>query len=764
MMLDDAELREQPEPEGAEEVEETGPIPKKLKAILAIEGNLLDFINDDPDLDLTSILERVETGFQSDKESMKDYIEKQDKLTKLASMKADEGDKTFPFQGASKIMMQHLAQAAIDFNSRTVPEVVNRKDIANVDMWGGEDEEKCYRAERVASATNWWLKKGIKGWSRMKDRGLLLQPVNGMYFNKIWWADHKINESLITAQCMIYDHDADSFELAPRKSHEFPVERNDYISLIREGQWEPIKQLEDENKDAKQPVIEKPLKMIESHCTLDLDQDGYSEPYIVTWSDEYDAIVRIERRFSEDDVECKDGQVIEIAGEEFFVQHGFIPSLEKAAVYDGWGTLLYSAFEQINTLYRQAIDANTLNITAMNSGFMSTSLKAPGRAKSGRVELIMGQFSRVDAGAGISLKDQIWTPPFNGMSQGFYQMLTDLKTEIMTYCAASQSVDVQAGQAASLYLAQLQQALKVPNAIMSRVYESLSKEFQRIYDLQKRYMDNETYLQIVDWHPHVPPSIQQQYQEARAQWEVIAYQAAMQGMAPPEPPKDPQAVAMSYVTKDKDFADSLQLITSADPTLGSREERLYRAEIVVNNATANPDIYNKYQAHRSMLKEIGIPNLDEVLPEPTNQPDPMMEAQIRWTHADAARMESEVAVNKASAQEKMANAASKATKAQLDEEMGEAKIDNLNADTMNKLIGIDEKQANIEVKALDIATEHNRQDIEERKLYAQQAMQPVVSEHPEHGNITEDDIQTTMREHGMTRDQVLSALQQQEQV
>lgn len=757
-MLDEHELDELPEPEGHEEPEEEGSIPKRLKEIIAIEGNLLDYIDKSGDLDLNAIRERVINGYEADRESMKDYIEKQTKITKLAAMKADEGDKTFPFQGASKIMMQHLAQAAIDFNSRTVPEVVNRKDIANVDLWGGEDEEKCYRAERVASATNWWLKKGIKGWLRMKDRGLLLQPVNGMYFNKIWWSDNKINETLIPADKMIYDHNADSFEQAPRKSHEFHVERNDYISLVREGQWEPIKQLEEEGKDHNQPLIEKPLVMIEEHCTLDLDRDGYCEPYIATWSQEHDCIVRIERRFDERDVECKNGQVIEISGEEFFVQHGFIPNLEKGAVYDGWGTLLFSAFEQINTLYRQALDANTLNITAMNSGFISTTVKTPGRNKSGRVDLIMGQLSRVDVGSGVSLKDQIWTPQFSGMSQGFYQMLTDLKTEIMTYCSASQQVDVSAGEAASLYIARLQQALKVPNAIMSRVYESLGKEFQRIYDLQKRYMDNETYLSIVDWHPHVPPTILAQYEQAKQQWEMVAFQAMQAGMMPPEPPKDPQAVAMSMVSKDKDFADDLKMITTADPTLGSREERLYRAEVVAAKADQFPNLYNQYEANRELLKEIGVPNLDKVLPEPSNEPDPMMDAQVRWTNADAARMEAEALQKKAATQKTIVDTAGAAAEAHQQEELHEVTVDKIVSETMKNLSGIDKDQAQIEMDAIGVATEHNRQDIEERNQMIEMAKTPVITGHDEHGDITEDDIQTTMKEHGMTREQVLSAL------
>lgn len=755
-MLNEHELEELPEPEGAEEVEESGPIPKALKAILNQEGNLLPYIEENG-IDLEAIRERVINGYEADKASMKDYIDRYDKITKLASMKADEGDKTFPFQGASKVMMQYLAQAAIDFNSRTVPEVVNRKDIACVDMWGGKDQEKEWRGERVSSATNWWLKKGIRGWAKMKDRGLLLLPTHGMYFNKVWWSDNKINESLITANKMVYDHDAESFDEAPRKSHTFPVERNDYISLTREGQWEPIKTLEDEKSDSAQPQIEKPLEMIESHCTLDLDGDGYSEPYIVTWNNDYDSIVRIERRFHENDVEVKDGQVIEISGEEFFIQHGFIPSLDKPAVYDGWGTLLYAAFEQINTLYRQAIDANTLNITAMNSGFISTSLKAPGRSKSGRVELIMGQLSKVDAGAGQKLSDMIWTPQFQGMSQGFYALLENLKTEVMTYCATSQSVDVNAGQAASLYLAQLQQAMKVPNAIMSRVYEGLSREFKRLYDLQKRYMDDETYKSIVDWKPNVPPSVMQQYQQAVEQWQQVAVQAMQQGMQPPEPPKNPEEIALAMVNKQNDFADDLDLITSADPALGSREERLYRSEFVVNQANQFPQLYNQHQAHRNMLIEIGVPNVDQVLPEPSNQPDPMAEAQVEWTLSDAQKNRATAIEKTVASEAKKIETHIKARKIDIEEERAQIDNDKVLSETMENLSKIDKNEAEIALQTLD----HARKDVE-MELDAQgqltQRQGYKVMDHPEHGEITEADIQQTMADNGMTRDEVMAAL------
>jgi hypothetical protein len=748
-MLEERELRENNEPEGPEEIEYSGPIPRKLKDILGKEGNLIEWLEEDSPGSLEAIRERVISGYESDKLSMKDYIERHKAITKLASMKADEGDKTFPFQGASKVMMQYLAQAAIDFNSRTAPEIVNKKNVAAVDMWGGQDEEKYNRGERVASSVNWQIKKGIKGWASMKDRGLLLQPVHGMCFNKLWWADGKIQESLIPADKMIYDHDADSFAEAPRKSHTFRVEINDYISLTREGQWDDIETLENElkdGKDGKQPEVQKPLEMIESHCTLDLDGDGYCEPYIVTWSEEYDCIVRIERRFHEDDVECKDGCVIEISGEEFFVQHGFIPSLDKPAVYDGWGTLLYAAFEQINTLYRQAIDANTLNITAMNSGFISTSVKAPGRSKSGRVELIQGQLTKVDAGAGQKLSDMIWTPQFQGMSQGFYQLLQDLKTEVMSYCAASQQMDVQAGEAASMYLARLQQALKVPNAIMGRVYGSMSLELTRIYDLMKRYMDNDTYIAIVDWHPSVPPSIQQQYEQAMQQWEQAG--GMLLGI---EPPQDPQAVAMSKVSKDNDFADSLNIITTADPSLGSKEERLYMAEVLTMKAAEQPNLYNAYEANKMLLKEMGVPNLDKVLPEPNNEPDPMAQLQMEWTKADIEKM-------RADSEAKMAAIEQKNADIMLRMEKQQAELDKILSETMKNLAEVDAKEASTGMQVL----EHARKDVEmeleaQRNLTDRKAYK--VMDHPEHGEITEADIQQTMADNGMTRDEVIAQLQ-----
>ena len=737
-------------------------IPKALQKIIDSDDILADLSEED----LTDIQLRVTDGYDLDWSTMEDYVRRYEDIINLAAMSDETGDKTFPFIGASKVMLPQLSKAAVEFNSRTVPEVVNRKDIANVKVWGQQSEIKSAIAERRSLAINWQLKKGIKGWPDRMDRALLLLPVSGMVFKKKWWDDGKICEALITADKMVYDHDAESFDDAPRKSHWFYIDQNVYESYVRSGYYAPIEEIEKQKDDnTKQQKIDKPLKLIESHCTLDLDHDGYCEPYIVTFYEQSKQVVKVQRRFNKPDIFVDDGQIVRIDGEEFFTQSGFLPSLQKPAVFIGWGDLLYDLLKAINTMMRQMIDAGTLNNTAMNSGFISSSAQAPGRSKSGRLELILGQLTKVDVGAGQSLKDMIWTPQFSGVSQGFYQLLTDLRAEIDMYTSASQAMDVSAGEAATLYLARLQQSLKVPNAITSRVYGSLTKEFERIDDLMNRYMPEEKYKGIINWHPKVPPSIKQQYEQAMAQYEAMSQQAMAKGMTMPiPPPDDPQAVAEMGITKEGDFAEAFDIITTADPTLGNEQERIAKAEIVATRAQTVQGVYNVYETEKKFLEAIGAVDIDKMLPEPTNEPDPMMMAQVRWTNADAARMEAEATFKKADTQKKVVDTAGAAAKAHQDEEMHEVTVDKIVSETMKNLSGIDETHANIEMQALGVATEHNAQDIEERRLYTEQAQNPVVAGHEEHGDITEDDIQSTMKAHGMTREQVLNALSQQDEV
>ncbi len=622
------------------EFDETPELPKELAAILDLEGeNALSLLEEK---DRTAVRERVIDGYKQDRQSMEDYLRKYDDVLDLAGMKDDKGDKTFPFVGASRIKMPYLAQAAIDFNSRTVPEVINRKNIAKVSVWGTADWHEEQRAKRVASAMNWQLKKGIKNWDKSHDWALLYLPIIGQYFTKKWWENERIEESMITSNRMIFDHDAESFEKAERKSHPFDLCHNDYRSYVVSGYYDPIPEVEARLADRDQPPIEKDLELIESHCTLDLDGDGYCEPYIVTWSEEYNRILRIEARFVESDIELFDGQVYKITGEEFFTQTGFIPNMDKPAVYDGYGTLFYDYLEALNTMMRQLVDAGTLNNVAGSSGFINSNIRTGGRTKKGPLEMVMGQLTPVDVGMGTNLNQSIFTMPFTGPSQGAYQLFENLRDEYRVFTTAAQSVDANPGEAAALYLARLQQALKVPTAIMSRVYAGLSGEFNRIYDLMGRYMSEEDYFAIIDWQPDITAEDEQMFQAALQQHQM----AAAQGVPTP-PPTPPEILAQAEVSKAEDFNDDPDIIPTADPTMGNEFERLARAEAIRSAAMEKPELYNQYEVEKNFLEQMGESRIEEILPKPSGEPSPQQVIQEQYMQADIANMQAEMQ-NKAS--------------------------------------------------------------------------------------------------------------------
>jgi hypothetical protein len=261
-------------------------------------------------------------------------------------------------------------------------------------------------------------------------------------------------------------------------------------------------------------------------------------------------------------------------------------------------------------------------------------------------------------------------------------------------------------------------------------------------------LPEEKYKEIINWTVEVPAGVQKQYEMAMQQWE----QAMQAGMMPPPPPQDPQEVADSTITKDGDFAIQLSVLTTADPTMGSEEERISRAEIVAQRAAEVPG-YNRYEAEKEYLKRLGVTNIESILPPPSNEPDPMAELQMKWTAADIERMQADSA-------KKIADIEQKNKDLQLKNEKQQAELDKMLSETMKNLSEIDANEAELGFKTLD----HARRDVEmeleaQRNLTDRKAYK--VMDHPEHGEITEADIQQTMKDNGMTRDEVLAQLQVQ---
>ena len=560
------------------------------------QGNIVDQLPDAKKA-CTDALELYETATTS----MEPWLKKYTRALNLAKLQAMSGDveiteKTFPFEGASLAMMPYILEAMLDFSSRAAAELVWTDDIVKVKVYGkktdDEDAEKSKedRAKRVSDYSNYQLSEMIPNWRDNQDKGLLILAAPGTFYKKTYYDPtiQEVRSELCLAGEVIFDHGCKSFELAPDKFHKSPFTRNEVIGFIRGDQaWDITEdELEEDKED---------FEFIEAYTWIDLDEDGLKEPYIALIWEDKERIVSLYPCYDEDTIIESDGVIIKIDPIEKFTQYRFLPDPEGGPMGMGWGILLGPMFEAINANVRQLIDAGTVHITTSNSGLISQSL-ASGRGnavQSGPIEVQIGQLTPVPNHGAGNLRDNIVQFPFAGPSPVLFQLMSHLIDSARSMTNAATNVEAQAGEAATLYLAKLQQGLKVPNSIIMRVYSCAKSEFKKIAALNFKHYDDDKYNRVLDGES-----------------------ASMQTDFNPE---------------------DCDVRMTADPSQGSDIERTQRAHATLELATnQTQQVINYREAVLNVLRAMGTPDIDTLAPEPDpNAVDPMMQLMMAEKMADA---------------------------------------------------------------------------------------------------------------------------------
>ena len=155
--------------------------------------------------------------------------------------------------------------------------------------------------------------------------------------------------------------------------------------------------------------------------------------------------------------------------------------------------------------------------------------------------------------------------------------------------------------AASSILAMVEQGLKVFTSVQKRLFRSLKKEYQKIYELNKMYLSQSHYQTILD---------------------------------------DPAA------DKNQDFEiNSMDILPVADPNMSSATQRLAKAQAILSLPGLNP-----YEAQKYYLEAIQLDQamIDKLLPKPDpNAPPP---PEVIKTLAEAEKLQAETRVVLADAQ------------------------------------------------------------------------------------------------------------------
>lgn len=454
-------------------------------------------------------------GYDIDLRTLDDWYKQADEAIEFAMLRTKE--KTEPWPGASNVMWPLVAQAAMQFASRAYPAIVSGRNLVKsavigddsgqmktdpngapvVDpstgepVWAVAPGEKAARAVRISDHMNYQLLEEMPEWDEDTDNLITLVSVTGCQFRKTM-RDHVNRRNIsvrVSPRKLVVNYHAKSLRTAPRISEIVDLYPHEVQERVADGRFKAEGYFSTSITDDKHA----PIEFIEQHTIIDLDGDGYPEPYIVTLHRETRKVARITARFETAGVKRHiiTGIVQRIEPLHYYTKYDFLPNMEGGLYGMGWAQLLLNHNAAINTILNQLIDAGTLQ--NRGGGFIGKGFALNGGAVRFNKP---GEYKVVNV-PGQNIKDNIVPLRFDGPSAALITLLTMLIDSAKDIAAIK---DILTGElkaqtmSPTVFQSIVEQGLKVFTSIYKRLYRSLKGEYELLYALNKRFVgDTEEY-------------------------------------------------------------------------------------------------------------------------------------------------------------------------------------------------------------------------------------------------------------------------------
>lgn len=452
---------------------------------------------------LAEIGDTVCEEYDIDESSRDEWMKRNESWMKLATQVVEK--KSFPWEGAANVKYPLLTTAAIQFASRAYPSLVPAFDIVKAKVMGpDQDGSLTDMANTLSTHMSYQILYEMDGWEEQMDILCFVLPIVGVMFKKTYYStvEEKNVSELVHAKDLVVNYYAKSLKKASRYTHilhytpnEVKERQNYKLFLEYDEPFGPgVGSSQTVSKDKVTGVEQTaqdddtPRKILEQYRYLDLDEDGYKEPYIVTVDYETCQVLRVTPNFSIGEVDRDDkGKIQCIKPRQWFTKFGFMPNPDGGFYDLGFGLLLGGINEAVNTLTNQILDSGTLN--TLNAGFLAKGLRLGGKD----LKFKVGEWKVVNA-VGDDLRKSIMPLPASPPSPVLFQLLGTLAqagkelasvAEIFTGKMPGQNTP------ASTTMATIEQGLKVFTSIYKRIYRSMQEEFTKLFELNRLYMPDE---------------------------------------------------------------------------------------------------------------------------------------------------------------------------------------------------------------------------------------------------------------------------------
>src|SRR3990167_11330740 len=480
--------------------------------ITAVTKRLQEFVESDniatmlSEEDLGRLGAKVCHEYGIDERSNEDWFKSAKKALDIALQVSTP--KNYPFEGAANVKWPLVTVAALQFNARAYPaivdgdQIVKAKIVGNDDgvpqkgpdgqpmpmrgpdgqpvlgpdgqpqpMWeeGKEPGAKREKAERISRHMSYQLTEEMDEWEEDTDTLLMQLPIVGTAFRKVYFDGTlgRNKSEMVSGLDVVVNRATRALETAPRITHKlkrYPIE-------IQErqlgGLW--LKDFEPGTVSTEAAGDEDaPHETLEQHRYIDLDGDGYREPYCVTVHKESEKVVRIVASYGLADIKMGASRVERIKRRDYFVKYGFIPD-PSGGFYDiGFGRLLESLGASIDAAINMLLNAGHLQTAG--GGFIAAGL----RLKKSVITVTPATWTVVDA-PGKTVREAIVPHEFPDPSAVLFNLLGLMIDAAKDITAVQDVLTGDSGgktQTATTTLALIEQGMKVFTAIYKRIYRS----------------------------------------------------------------------------------------------------------------------------------------------------------------------------------------------------------------------------------------------------------------------------------------------------
>lgn len=445
---------------------------------------------------------QVIRGYDIDCKSRSDWLEINDRAMDIVHQTGDWAkDKDKPFEKSCKVIYPLLAPAIIQSAARLIPHLSRNGKSVEVAKFG-EDPQGLIglRSDRVSSFMNWQICID-SDWLMQSHKLIHILTSWGVCFRRVFYdrIEERTKSEIIHPQDVVVNNNIQTLQDCSRITVMTFLNKNDLISRVSAGifnsdidveklPFSGQEKIENDGRDT-QPIYE----ILEQSILLDLDEDGYAEPYCAYVHKTSQTLLCLYPSFRFDDIKfSKDGKkVVAIKRRLDIIDYHYIDDPDGGFYSIGLNHLLVNHNDAITSLNRMLIDSGTL--ANYQNGIIGRIIKTKDRNLTFNK---LGEFKVADIPPNIDLNNQIKLLPFKEPSVVLFQLLGLLVqsgkevgfiTDVLTGDMPAQNVP------ATTMLALVEQGTRAFKPIVQKLFFAQKKEFEIWFRLNRQYLTDEEY-------------------------------------------------------------------------------------------------------------------------------------------------------------------------------------------------------------------------------------------------------------------------------